>query len=146
MSMDEYLPDSEAAELYRRMGIRRGGCKVCGVPFWAEFSYQKAGACADCVSKLANMYWKAHSGQPHPDFATEEDLAEHRPRKPQKRPIPESLRWDVFERDGHRCRRCGSGRRLCADHIEPESKGGPMTLDNLQPLCRSCNSKKGVKA
>ena len=24
----------------------------------------------------------------------------------------------------------------------PESKGGPMVLDNLQTLCRSCNSRK----
>jgi 5-methylcytosine-specific restriction endonuclease McrA len=60
-----------------------------------------------------------------------------------KRPIPEALRWEVFERDDFRCRMCGARRWLRADHIIPESKGGEMTLDNLQTLCRSCNSKKG---
>lgn len=31
------------------------------------------------------------------------------------------------------------------DHILPWSKGGKTTLDNLQMLCRSCNSKKSDK-
>ncbi len=60
-----------------------------------------------------------------------------------KKPIPEELRWKVFSRDGHKCRHCGSGEMLRADHIIPESKGGEMTLENLQTLCRSCNSRKG---
>lgn len=60
-----------------------------------------------------------------------------------KRPISPALRWEVFKRDGYTCKRCGGDRDLAADHIIPESKGGPTTLDNLQTLCRSCNSRKG---
>ncbi len=60
-----------------------------------------------------------------------------------KVPIPEALRWEVFERDGFRCRRCGRRRLLRADHIVAESKGGPTTLENLQTLCAPCNSAKG---
>lgn len=69
-------------------------------------------------------------------------------RNPQdtKTVIPEGLRWEVFERDGHKCKHCGSGRWLRADHIVPECRGGPTTLDNLQTLCRSCNSRKGARA
>jgi 5-methylcytosine-specific restriction endonuclease McrA len=56
--------------------------------------------------------------------------------------IPAQLRKAVFERDAFRCRQCGDHHDLCADHIIPECQGGPTTLDNLQTLCRPCNSRK----
>lgn len=62
-----------------------------------------------------------------------------------KQRIPSLLRWEVFKRDDFRCRACGSRDHLAADHIFPESLGGEMALENLQTLCRSCNSKKGVR-
>ncbi len=46
----------------------------------------------------------------------------------------------------YRCVSCGGFKDLTCDHIHPESKGGPTTLDNLQTMCRPCNSKKGVRA
>lgn len=60
-----------------------------------------------------------------------------------KQPIPRAVAKQVFERDAYRCVRCASWTDLTVDHIHPESKGGPLTLDNLQTLCRSCNSAKG---
>ncbi|WP_240442948.1 HNH endonuclease [Pseudomonas aeruginosa] len=68
-------------------------------------------------------------------------------RRSQKKPIPQALRAQVFERDGYACLRCGCDevRRLRADHVVAESLGGPATLENLQTLCMSCNSWKGVK-
>lgn len=60
-------------------------------------------------------------------------------------PISHNLRRRVFERDAYRCLNCGDWRDLCADHIVPLSGGGPTTFDNLQTLCRSCNSRKGQK-
>lgn len=56
-----------------------------------------------------------------------------------------AMRWEVFRRDGYACVRCGSLSDLTADHIVPRSRGGPATLDNLQTLCRSCNSTKGIR-
>lgn len=41
------------------------------------------------------------------------------------------------------CVECFSTEDIAIDHIVPLSKGGPNTLDNVQPLCRSCNSRKG---
>lgn len=60
--------------------------------------------------------------------------------------IPPELRWEVWERDDFTCRRCGARRYLTIDHVVPESKGGPMEAENLQTLCRSCNSSKGVES
>jgi hypothetical protein len=70
--------------------------------------------------------------------------AEIRSRGCWKVPIPEELRWAVFSRDDFRCVKCGKREFLRADHIFPESKGGEAVLENLQTLCRNCNSRKGT--
>lgn len=67
------------------------------------------------------------------------------PIPPKKKVIKQGLRTQVLERDAYRCVFCGSHKDLCVDHIKPESKGGELHLDNLQTLCRSCNSIKGAK-
>jgi len=43
------------------------------------------------------------------------------------------------------CVSCGTSEAIEADHIIPIVKGGRHSEGNLQPLCRSCNSSKGVK-
>ena len=64
---------------------------------------------------------------------------------PMKKIIGAGLRTKVFERDAYRCVHCATHMDLCVDHIQPESKGGTLAFENLQTLCRSCNSTKGVK-
>lgn len=58
--------------------------------------------------------------------------------------IPDSVRQEVFERDGRRCANCGSTFYLEFDHIIPLAKGGATSVKNLQVLCRQCNRKKGL--
>ena len=62
-----------------------------------------------------------------------------------KRQVKTAVRMAVFERDGFRCKACGSDKNLSCDHIVPECQGGTSHIDNLQTLCVSCNSKKGTK-
>lgn len=64
---------------------------------------------------------------------------------PSRPKIDPELRATVYERDEFECRFCGSTEDLTLDHIHPWSKGGQDTLENLQTLCRTCNSKKGVR-
>jgi len=60
--------------------------------------------------------------------------------------VREELAPLVLERDGYACRDCGSTAfsDLTVDHVIPVARGGSDSIDNLQTLCRSCNSKKGT--
>lgn len=61
-----------------------------------------------------------------------------------KKKIRGIIRIAVMERDYYRCKHCDTHKDLTIDHIIPESKGGTLDIENLQTLCRTCNSKKGV--
>ena len=52
------------------------------------------------------------------------------------------LFYAVEDRDGRQCKNCNSALDLTIDHIKPLAEWGTNDLDNLQILCRSCNSKK----
>ena len=59
--------------------------------------------------------------------------------------VTNKIRFAIYERDGNRCRRCGSTHDLEIDHIYPISKGGKSNFANLQTLCHACNSLKSNK-
>ena len=55
------------------------------------------------------------------------------------------IRLAVFKKHGKVCLACGSKNEISLDHVVPVCRGGWNSVNNLQPLCRSCNSKKGKK-
>lgn len=57
-------------------------------------------------------------------------------------PITQAMRRKIFTRDDFTCRWCGSQTNLAVDHVHPLSKGGTNYEENLQTLCKKCNSKK----
>lgn len=61
--------------------------------------------------------------------------------------IPADVRALVMKRDGGQCQTCGATEDLTIDHkITPWSLGGSsIDPENLQVLCRSCNSRKGAR-
>ena len=53
------------------------------------------------------------------------------------------LRIQILDRDGWQCALCNKPAHT-VDHIIPRVKGGDMWApDNLQSMCKSCNSSKG---
>ena len=57
------------------------------------------------------------------------------------------IEWATLKEHYHfRCLCCGkSGVRLTPDHVLPLSMGGTSDISNIQPLCRSCNSRKNAR-
>lgn len=81
--------------------------------------------------------WRAkNKGQ----FNAEARLAIHL-----RRSIAFQRAWPlIVEHYGNKCLNCGTGNGLCFDHVVPLSQGGENQLANGQPLCRKCNTFKGM--
>ncbi|WP_166877615.1 MULTISPECIES: HNH endonuclease [unclassified Salinibacterium] len=61
-------------------------------------------------------------------------------RIPSGRAVPVSRRG-VLRRDGHRCAYC-RGSASTIDHVQPRSRGGSDSWENLVACCLKCNNKK----
>lgn len=64
-------------------------------------------------------------------------------RVPQVRSIPVSRRG-ILRRDAHRCAYCARPANTI-DHVQPKSRGGQDTWENLVACCLKCNSAKSNK-
>lgn len=61
-----------------------------------------------------------------------------------QRNIEEGLRWNVFRRDGYKCRYCGADDvPMSVDHIVLWEDMGSSIEDNLNCACRKCNKERG---
>jgi len=65
--------------------------------------------------------------------------------KDDARKISRDVRQRVWQRHGGRCAECNATNYLEFDHIIPVARGGGNSDNNIQLLCRGCNSKKSDK-
>lgn len=61
-------------------------------------------------------------------------------RLPHGRQVPVSRRG-VLRRDAHRCAYCGKNATTI-DHVQPRSRGGSDSWENLVACCLRCNNQK----
>lgn len=61
-------------------------------------------------------------------------------------PFSRKQKKEIFKIHGRKCLKCGSTKRVSADHVIPFSQGGKTEVENGQPLCVKCNSQKGIKS
>ena len=85
---------------------------------------------------------KVHSADREFDLPTV-ILLQRYVRIPGSRLIPVSRRG-VLRRDNHRCAYCSKSANTI-DHVQPKSRGGADSWDNLVACCLKCNNKKGDK-
>lgn len=69
-----------------------------------------------------------------------------RPSDSNERSVAPRLRRCVLERDGYRCRKCGTdhaphGAGMHIHHVIPWADGGRTTLENLHSLCGMCHAE-----
>lgn len=65
------------------------------------------------------------------------------------KPMKKSLRYEIFRRDGFKCRYCGvvvPNAELHVDHVIPRRLGGTSDPWNLVTACSACNMSKGPKS
>lgn len=113
-------------------------CEISEVDYRYEALVAGAAVCPGCAERIANAYSMAHSGEwltwPNPPGPARG-----------KAKIPRALAKQVFERDAYRCVTCGGHNDLTCDHVVAESQGGETSFENLQTMCRTCNSRKGAR-
>ncbi|MEQ1349605.1 HNH endonuclease [Acinetobacter junii] len=115
------------------------------------FSIDGMTFCLNCIKRIAFGYFEHIDRRYEAEYYQEQfktkmqyqsatSQSQHKKKK-----IGQSLRMKVYERDGFKCVTCGTQQNLSLDHIKPEVLGGESTIENLQTMCKSCNSRKGAR-
>jgi 5-methylcytosine-specific restriction endonuclease McrA len=106
-----------------------------------QVTYRQCSACTESLPATREYFYRISP--------TRGLRGECRPcwrRKVQARQPARRIAFEALcARYGWLCLWCLEERPLERDHVYPRSRGGLDLLGNLQPLCRSCNSRKGTK-
>ena len=91
--------------------------------------------------RASQKAWKAANPEKHREFQDR-----HRARKlNQLGNMPSDGYKVIYKLFGRACLKCKTTENMTIDHVIPLAMGGLHDINNLQPLCRSCNSSKGKK-
>lgn len=128
-------------------------CFLCGEPIHESeprINFRNHLICSVCfrglIPEIYNMAGMGDGGVIHIIFQSCLESENNRKRKKSLRYI-KGLFNKLLHKYNFECQHCGEKEenKLTIDHIHPVSKGGDNSFDNLQILCKSCNSKKGSK-
>lgn len=119
---DYYTANKERVAAYKRKWATRARSKEC-----ARASYRKWAKANPEKTRAARHLRRARLANAKGDFTAAEFLA-------------------LCEHYDNKCLCCGEIKKLTVDHVIPLSKGGDNDIHNIQPLCKSCNSKKHTKS
>lgn len=149
----EELPDHLPEQYAREIALQRAGYALtsdlleCAMNVAVHAGLLGAG---DGDGEGGTYHWKLDKliearlyprGRPQVSAAARASEEQRRARSK----VTATVRGRVLQRDGDRCKTCGSTDELQIDHIVPVARGGTGDIDNLQVLCRPCNASKGAK-
>lgn len=136
-------------------------CPICNKSFEVKPSTEKRRRCCSkiCMAKYNTLYRTGINGMNYKDGSCidptkfkEYKAFKERRRNFQKRTSEKThslQEWkDLKEKYKHTCLKCFKREpniKLTEDHIIPISLNGHDGIDNIQPMCISCNSKKHNK-
>jgi len=113
--------------------------------FEEDLEYHTGSICLDSIPQVfidasCNVF-----GHICPVFFVAEPFTETEDTRRSGRYIPRGIMLKVVRRDGQICQECHKNvpdTQIAIDHIIPDSKGGPVSVDNLRVLCERCNREK----
>ena len=127
-------------------------CRVCGRPKpLREFYRNRANStgydrvCKPCARAKAEA-WRAKNKQrrsaPDPELRAAQRVKRDHAEKAAESNLVPGWRRALFVYYGGKCLKCGSRRKLQADHVVALAAGGDHRIENFQVLCQRCNLSK----